>query len=372
MNIGVPLEVHGQEHRVGLNPFGVSRLVRKGFDVFVQHGGGADCHFTDEDYTKVGAQIVFSAEEAYQRGDIVCRISSLDDDEIDLIRPGSTICGFHHLAVKPKQIVEQLAAKEVNLIGWEITENELGRRPVLTAFSEIAGHMAIHTAAHLLEHDQGGRGVLLGRMPGITPATVVILGAGILGRTAAKLLGGLGAQVIVLDQDLARLRELTEFVPGNVVTAMTSHRNLARYTAIADVVIGAVLVPGGRAPFLVTEEMVKEMKEGSVILDLSIDQGGCVETSRPTHPVSPTFKLHGVTHYCVPNMTANVPRDASRALTLSSLPYLMALAEKGTEQALRDDPGLARGAYLFGGRVVNEQAAAALDLPYQDLADVLS
>jgi len=371
MNIGVPLETHGQEHRVGLNPHGVDRLRRHGFDVFVQHDAGADSHFSDADYSESGATIVFSAEEAYQRGDIVCRISALSDDEVDYVRPGSTICGFHHLAVRPKEMVHALAEKEVTMLGWEIVENDLGRRPILTTFSEIAGHLAVHTAAHLLEFDQGGRGVVLGLMPGITPATVVVLGAGTLGRTAATLLASLGAEVIVLDSELGRLRELTEMTERRIVTAIASHRDVSRFTAIADVVIGAVLVPGGRAPDLVTEEMVKNMKDGSVILDLSIDQGGCVETSRPTHPMSPTFKLHGVTHYCVPNMTANVPRDASRALTLSALPYVMEMAREGTEAAFRADPGLAKGLYMYKGKIVNEQAAAGLDLPYTPLESIL-
>jgi len=371
MNIGVPLETHGQEHRVGLNPHGVDRLQRHGFDVFVQHGAGADSHFTDEDFTDAGAIIVFSAEEAYQRGEIVCRISALSEDEVDYIRPGSTICGFHHLAVRPKKMVEALAEKEVTMLGWEIVENDIGRRPILTTFSEIAGHLAVHTAAYLLEFDQGGRGIVLGMMPGITPATVVVLGAGTLGRTAANLLSGLGAQVIVLDRELARLRELSEMTSGRIITAVASHRDVSRFTAIADVVIGAVLVPGGRAPFIVTEKMVKNMKEGSVILDLSIDQGGCVETSRPTHPMSPTYKVHGVTHYCVPNMTANVPRDASRALTLSAIPYVLEMASEGPDAALRADPGLAKGLYMYRGRIVNEQAATALDLPYTPLESVL-
>ena len=371
MSIGVPLETHGQEHRVGLNPHGVARLKRHGFDVFLQHGAGADSHFTDEDYTEAGGTIVFSAEEAYQRGDIVCRISALGDDEVDYVRPGSTICGFHHLAVRPKKMVEMLAEKEVTMLGWEIVENDLGRRPILTTFSEIAGHLAVHTAASLLEFDQGGRGIVLGCMPGITPATVVVLGAGTLGRTAALLLRGLGAQVIVLDRELSRLRELHESTEGQIITAIASHREVGRFTAIADVVIGAVLVPGGRAPFIVTENMVKNMKEGSVILDLSIDQGGCVETSRPTHPMSPTYQMHGVTHYCVPNMTANVPRDASRALTLSALPYVLEMEKEGPEAAFRADPGLAKGLYMYKGKIVNEQAAEGLDLPYMPLESLL-
>lgn len=371
MNIGVPFETLGMEHRVGLTPFGASRLTRMGREVYVQHKAGVDSHFLDEDYTAAGAQIVFSAEEVYQRAEIVCRIGALRPDELDLVPNGGTICGFHHFAMAPREVFEPLIEKEATLIGYELLEDEAGDRPVLIAFSEIAGGMVVHTAAHLLEHDSGGRGLVLGGAPGIPPATVVILGAGTLGRTAARRFIALGAHVIVLDAELPRLREVYSIMPG-VVTAIASHRNLGRFTAIADVVVGAVLVPGARAPYLVTEAMVKEMKEGSVILDLAIDQGGCVETSRPTHPEQPTYEMHGVTHYCVPNMTANVPRTASRALANAALPFVIELSKEGVEATLRADPGFAAGLSLYRGMVVNEQTARSLGVEHVPVHEALA
>ena len=372
MQIGVPKEIHRAEHRVGLTPFGVARLRRFGHEVFVQSGAGQDSHFSDEDYRDVGAQIVFDADEVFQRAEIVCRVGVLAPDEIRRLRPASTVCGFMHLAVAPKDVVGALSEKSITLIGWELVEDAEGDRPLLVAFSEIAGRMAVHTASHLLEHGSGGRGVILGGAPGIPPATVVILGAGTLGRNAAAQSLACGAHVIVLDASVARLRRTQDVLGSQVVTAIASERNLARYTAIADVLIGAVLIPGGRAPFLVTEEMVKKMKAGSAILDLSIDQGGCVETSRPTLPDHPTFTAHGVIHYCVPNMTTNVPRTASRALTIGALPWVMELAEKGVEAAVRNDSGLARGVYMFDGRVVNEAAAHALGVQHEELGRILA
>ena len=364
MNIGVPLETHSHEHRVGLTPLGVARLVNLGHHVYVQHGAGDDSHFHDDDYISAGADIVFDADEAYQRADFVCRVSPLDAEEAELVRPGSVVLGFHHLAVAPRDRVVSFQRRDVTLIGYEIIESGEGHRPVLTALSELAGHMAVHKAAQLLEHESGGRGIILGGTPGMAPATVVILGAGTVGRTAADIAVSCGAHVVILDTDLEKLREVMASVSDQIVTMIATPRTLGRFTAIADIFIGAVLIPGGRAPFLVTEEMVKKMKHGSVILDISIDQGGCVETSRPTPPDSPVFKLHGVTHYCVPNMTANVPRSASRVLMLAGLPYVVRLAGEGVEAAVRADPGLAAGVYMYEGRMVNEQAAHALGLEH--------
>jgi alanine dehydrogenase len=371
MQIGVPKEVHRVEHRVGLSPFGVARLANRGHQVFVQTGAGTDSHFTDEDYRAVGGQIVFDPDEVYQRADLICRVGPLAGDEIERLRPTSIVCGFHHLAVAPKELVAALSEKSITLIGWELVENAGGNRPILVAFSEIGGRMAVHTAAHLLERGSGGRGVILGGVPGIPPATVVVLGAGTLGRTAAAQSVACGAHVIVLDADVERLRSVHECLDGHVATAIASERNLDRYSGFADVLIGAVLIPGGRAPYLVTEDMVKRMRTGSVILDLSIDQGGCVETSRPTRPDHPTYTTHDVIHYCVPNMTTNVPRTASRALTIGALPWVMELAAGGLETAVRGDPGLARGVYMFDGRVVNEAAAHALGVKHEEIARLL-
>ncbi|MGD2114136.1 MAG: alanine dehydrogenase [Acidobacteriota bacterium] len=371
MIIGVPRETHRHEHRAGLTPSAVGRLTRLGHSVVIERGVGGDAHFADRDYERAGAQIVYNREEAYRRAEVVCRVGLLDPEDLDLLRPGSTICAFHHLAVTPRETVKRLMELELTLVGYEVVADRDGSLPVLVPFSEMAGQMAVHTAAHLLQNEAGGRGILLGEVPGVPPPTVLVLGAGTVGTAAARQASAAGAHVIVVDAELRRLRRLSAAVPG-VVTAVAGLDRLERFTAIADVVVGAVLVPGGRAPFLVTEDMVRAMKQGSVIIDVSIDQGGCVETSRPTTLGDPTFRVHGVTHYCVPNMTADIPRTASRALASAALPAVTLLAERGVDRALREEPGLARGAYLYRGALVHPRAAEALDLLLTPLEEALA
>ena len=360
MIIGVPREVHRHEHRVGLTPFAVSRLVQHGHAVCVETRAGEEAHFHDRDYERSGAQIVYTAEEAYRRADLVCRVGTVGADELDLLRPGSIVCGFQHLAVAPRDVITRLIDLGTTLISYELIRTDGEARPVLVPFSEMGGRLAIQLAAHYLQIEAGGRGVLLGNLPGVPPPTVLILGAGGVGRSAARLALAMGAHVIVLDEDLEKLAALTRCVGDQVVTALAAEERLAQYTPIADVVIGAVLIPGERAPFLVTEKMVRSMKKGSVIVDVSIDQGGCVETSRPTTLEDPTFEVHGVVHYCVPNMTASIARTASRALAHAALPYLLELAGKGLDRALAENGGLAAGTSLFRGRVVQSTLGHAL------------
>jgi len=328
-------------------------------------------HFADADYTAHGGQIVYNPEEAYQRADLVCTVGRLTAEEIELLRPESTVCGFLHLAVMPKAEIVQLQQKRVTLIGYEIVQNLEGRRAILVALSEIAGQMAIHTAARLLEHGAGGRGVLLGSVPGVPAATVMVLGAGTAGQAAARAALGVGAHVILLDADVERLRQAHQEMCGRPVTAMASERNLARFAQVADVVVGAVLNPGAKSPDLISEAMVKKMKPGSVIMDLSIDQGGCVETSRPTTLGDPTYVAHGVTHYCVPNMTAALPRTASRALTLAALPFVERLAN-GVDVALKAHPGLARGVYMYRGQIAHPHVARVVSEKHVELAQLLA
>lgn len=371
MIIGVPRETHRHEHRVALAPFAVARLVQQGHTVLVEKGAGEGAHFSDVDFQKAGAQVVYSSEEAFKRPDIVCRVSVLSTDEIALVKPGSTLCSFHHLAVAPRENVERLMALEATLIGYEIIRSAQGHLSVLLPLSEMAGQMAVHIAAYYLQNQPGGRGILVGNVPGVPPPTVLILGAGTVGRAAARQALASGCHVIVLDADMAKLRALNREAGAQAVTVVAGLTRLERYTAIADVVIGAVLVPGGRAPFIVTEEMVAAMKPGSVIIDVSIDQGGCVETSRPTTIDHPTFVSHGVIHYCVPNMTANVARTASRVLANALLPYVERLAGSGVEAALASDPGLAAGVYMYRGKVVNERLAQSLRMAATPLAGLL-
>ena len=362
MIIGVPRETHRHEHRVGLNPFGVTRLVQKGHTVFIETGSGEAAHFTDRNYQDAGGQIVYSPEEAYRRADIVCRVGMLSSDELDFLRSGSIVCGFHHLAVAPRDVIERLMELETTLVSYELVRAGTGYRPIMMPFSQMGGRMSVQIAAHYLQVEAGGRGVLLGNVPGVPPPTVLILGAGTAGRAAARQAAATGAHVIVLDENLRKLSTLNRELPNQIVTVLAAEERLDRYTPFADVIIGAVLIPGERAPFLVTEEMVRAMKPGSVIVDLSIDQGGCVETSRPMTPDHPTFKAHGVVHFCVPNVTANIPRTASRALANAALPYLVELADRGLDAALQEDLGLAEGTVLYCGKIANKRVGKSLDI----------
>jgi alanine dehydrogenase len=372
VNIGVPRETSRREHRVGLVPYSVARLVKAGHQVYVENGCGVESHFLDEDYSAAGASQVFRSDEVYQRSDLVCRVSALDTAQAELLRPGSAVAGFLHLGVIPGETLDVLRDKHVTAIGYDIIEDGRGRKPILQAFSELAGQMVVHKAAQLLEHAEGGRGIALGGIPGVPPATIVILGAGILGRAAAAMAVASGAHVIVLDDDIETLRAVLEATSGQAVTALSSERRLHQYTPIADVLIGAVSAHGGRTPCLVTEDMVQAMRPGSVILDLSIDEGGCVATSRPIPVGSPPYTVHEVIHYCVPNMTASIPRTASRALALSAIPFVFELAERGVEAALRSNPGLARGTYLHRGKVVHALAAETLGVEYTPLESLLT
>jgi alanine dehydrogenase len=371
MYIGVPRETHRHEHRVGLNPYGVRQLTHAGHTVVVESRAGEGAHFSDHDYEAAGARIVFSPEEAYQRADLVCRVGTLAPEEIDLLKPGSALCSFQHLAVMPKANVERLMGLEMTLIGYELIRDHLGDRPVLHPFSEMGGQMAVQLATYYLQNSAGGRGILLGEVPGVPPPTVLILGAGRAGRAAARRATAAGAHAIVTDVDIHQLRELHDTTQRRIPTVLQGPARLRQYTSIADVLIGAVLVPGARSPFVVTEEMVKAMKPGSVIVDLSIDQGGCVETCRPTTLSEPTFIKHGIVHYCVPNLTANVARTASRALANSALPYLVALADLGVAGAVESDPGLAEGLYLFRGKMVNRPAGDAVGVPVTPLEEMI-
>jgi alanine dehydrogenase len=367
MIIGVPKETLRHEHRVGLNPFAVLRLTQKGHEVVVQSGAGDGARFSTGDYEEAGARIVYGSDEIYRRADIVARVGALSGPEAEQLKPGSIVCCFHHLAIASREYVERLSRLGATLIGYEIIRNRRGALPVLVPLSTMGGLMAVQVAAHLLQNECGGRGVLLGNIPGVPPPTVLIVGAGTVGRTAARHALATGAHVITLDPDLHKLELLARELPVQAVTAIGALERLERYIPIADVVIGAILIPGARAPLVVTEKMVRAMKPGSVVIDVSIDQGGCVETSRPTTIADPTFVVHDVVHYCVTNMTANVARTASRALANAAYPYIEALAQKGLGRAVAEDPGLAEGVYLYHGRLVHAAAGEALGIPASPL-----
>ena len=371
MLIGVPRETARHERRVALTPWAVGHLTRLGHTVVVESGAGNEARFPDREYEASGAKVVYSREEAFKRADLVCGVALITAAELDLLRPDSVLCGFHHLAVAPRATVERLRELHISTVDYELVEDAEGARPLLTPMSEMAGEMAVYVAAHYLQNEEGGRGILLGAVPGIAPPTVVILGAGTVGRAAALRAEAIGAHVIMMDDRVEKLRSLKRCLGPQVVTQLATADRLERYTAIADVVIGAVLIPGARAPFLVTEDMVRRMRAGSVIIDVSIDQGGCVETSRPTTPDDPTFILHDVVHYCVPNMTASVARTASRALSDALLAPVGAMAAEGIEKALAADPGLAAGVSLYRGEVVHPHLARALGTAPRNLSTLL-
>ena len=371
MKFGIPKETGRHEHRVGLTPYGVSRIRGAGSEVIVEHDAGSDSRFADQAFIDTGATIAYRPEEIYGRSDLVCQVGKVTSDQAILMRAGSAVCGFMHVAVMPRETVAVLAERELTVLGWEIVEDEEGAHPVLRALSEIAGHMTMQWAADLLQYENGGRGIVLGNIPGIPPATVLILGAGAVGWTAARHALQTGAHVIVMDPDLSRLRRALEHGCAHAVTAVVSERNLRRFLPVADVLVGAVMGTPGREPYVVTEEMVKTMKPGSVILDLAIDHGGCVETSRPMTLDDPTFVVHGVIHCCVPNVTSNAPRTASRALALAAIPYLSGIAERGLEGALRSYRGLSRGIYLYRGVPVHPLAASALGAQPRRIEDLL-
>ena len=372
MVIGVPKEIHRQENRVGLSPFAVSQLTAEGHTVYVENGAGVPAHFTDRDFEEAGANIVYGPEEPYHRADLVCRVSRPSTEELDLLKPGNIVIAFQHLAVIPRGNVDRFLELEATLIGYEVITDDTGDFPVLNPFSEMAGQMAIPLATHYLQTTKGGRGILLGNVPGVPPATVLIIGAGTVGFAAARSALGDGAHVLVVDNDMSQLRSLSRDLIGRPHTAIATNERLARYSEIADVVVGAVLRPGARAPHLITEEMVKKMKPGSVVIDVSVDQGGCIATTRPTTLDRPTFMQHGVVHYGVPNMTANVPRTASRVLTNAALPYVKALARKGLKDALRDDSSLAGAVFTFEGKMVNEGLGEHFGIPSTRIEDLLS
>jgi alanine dehydrogenase len=372
MIIGVPKETLRHERRVGLTPDAAAHLRRLGHTILVQQDAGVGARFSNQEYERGGAQIVYGAEEAYLRADLVTRIGSMSVEDLELLKPGSTVCSFQHLAVAPRELIAGLIERQITAISYELIEDDAGSRPILTPFSEMAGMLAVHLAAYYLQSDSGGRGILLGNVTGIAPPTVVVLGAGIAGQTAACRAEASGAHVVVVDSDMSKLRTVAARCNGQVATANASLEPLEKYTARADVLIGAVLIPGSRAPILVTEEMVEGMPKGSVIVDLSIDQGGCVETSRPTTLDQPTFLVHDVVHYCVPNMTASIARTASQALTRAVLPQLEALAERGVARAATEDRTLAAGVVLYDGRLVHPQVAAAHGLPSTKLGALLA
>lgn len=359
MEFGIPREVREHEARVGLTPAGVGALVAAGHTVYVERNAGVGAGFSDEDYRRQGGKIVYSPDEAYGRAEIVVKVARPTADEYHRFRPGQTLLSFLHLAVASPDLLEALQTTAITAISWELVTTPDGRRPALQVMSEIAGRLAPVLAGSFLQTHRGGRGILLGGLPGVPPATVVILGAGELGTQAARAFRGLCAHVIVLDNNLTQLQKIDSRL-GGVVTMQATPHALRQAVAFADVLVGAVGVPGQRAPLLVTREMVRTMRAGSVILDFSVDNGGCVETTRPTTHHDPTYVVEGVIHFAVPNVPARVARTASYALTNAALPYLLTLGARGLWTALREIPDLSNGLVVREGRLVHAGVARSL------------
>jgi alanine dehydrogenase len=371
MNIGILKEDPRRERRVVLTPAGVQALMSSGHQVFVEKNAGEASHFSDEKYQAVGGSIVYSSDEVFGRSNLLLKISSLTESDCQKLVDSQTIFSFLHLAVAPTKVMDVLLQKRICAVGYELIEDENGDLPILQIMGEIAGQMTSNIAARFLESHNSGRGIVMGGITGIPPATVVIIGAGTVGQAAARMALGTGAEVIVLDKDLSRLRSLENRFNYRVMTSLANEYNIRKSLQFADVVIGAVLIKGERAPHVVTEDMVKSMKPGSIIIDVSIDQGGCFATSRPTTLESPTYVWHDVIHYCVPNMPANVSRTATFGLTNALLPYLQLIALKSLDGALRENHGLVQGVCTFKGVCTRGEIARRFEIGTYDVAKLL-
>ncbi len=347
MNIGIPKERRPFECRVGLSPAGVEILVQNGHKVFVEHEAGLEAGFSDADYEKSGARLVYSTEEAFGRGDLILKVSRPLKEELGWLRPGTILAGFLHLASARQDKIDILLEKKIASIAYEQIQAPDGSLPVLFPFSQIGGTMAAQIAARLLQNNWGGKGILMGGMPGVPPAEAVVLGAGVVGTYATQTFLGMGAHVTVIDRNLSALQRLWDRFP-NIVTMLSTKRNIERSVAYADVVVGAVLVPGQRTPVIVTRDMVRSMKPRSVIMDVSIDEGGCVETSRPTAHDRPVYIEEGILHYCVPNIPGTVARTATHAFVNAAMSYVTQIAALGAD-ALLTDPSIETAVNTYQG-----------------------
>jgi alanine dehydrogenase len=349
MNIGIPKETRPFEFRVGLSPAGVEILSQHGHKVYVEHEAGIGAGFHDQEYEKAGARLAYSAEEVFGRADLLLKVARPLKRELEWLKPGSILMGLLHLASAQMDKRGILLQKKVTAVAYEQITLSDGSLPVLRPLSQIGGAMAAQIAARLLQNNWGGKGILMGGLPGVPPAEAVVLGGGVVGTYATQMFLGMGAHVTLIDHNLAVLQRIADRFP-RIVTMISTKRNIERATAYADVVVGAVLAPGQRAPILITREMVRAMKPRSVIMDVSIDEGGCVETSRPTSHEHPVYIEEGILHYCVPNMPGVVARTATHAFVNSAMPYIMEVADHGIEQAMEENPAIEIAVNTHAGR----------------------
>ena len=363
MIIGVPKEIKNNENRVGMTPAGVAELVKRGHTVYVQATAGVNSGFSDEEYVAVGAKMLPTIEETYAIAEMIVKVKEPIEPEYKLIKKGQVLFTYFHFAAD-KELTEAMIQQEAVCIAYETVEKADRSLPLLIPMSEVAGRMSIQEGARFLEKPQGGKGKLMGGVPGVLPARVLILGGGIVGTNAAIIAAGMGAEVLIADINLPRLRHLSEVLPKNVKTLYSSAHNIMAELPTIDLVIGSVLIPGDKTPHLITCDMLKLMKPGTVLVDVAIDQGGCFETSHPTTHSDPVFEVDGIVHYAVANIPGAVPFTSTLALTNATLPYAIALAQKGWRKACEEDAALAKGVNMVGGKVTFKAVADVFGLPY--------
>lgn len=366
MVIGVPKEIKNNENRVGMTPAGVAELVKHGHTVYVQQTAGANSGFADEDYVNAGARMLPTIEEVYAAAEMIVKVKEPIAPEYKLIRRGQVVFTYFHFAAD-RALTEAMIESGGICIAYETVELPDRSLPLLIPMSEVAGRMSVQEGARFLEKPQGGKGKLLGGVPGVRPARVLILGGGIVGCNAAQMAAGMGAEVMITDINLPRLRYLSEVLPKNVKTLYSSEHNIRQELPTIDLVIGSVLIPGDKTPHLITRDMLRLMKPGTVLVDVAIDQGGCFETSHPTTHSDPTYVVDGIVHYAVANIPGAVPFTSTMALTNATLPYTIALADKGWQKACKDNSALALGVNVADGKVVYKAVADVFGLPYEEL-----
>ena len=371
MRIGVPKEIKSQENRIGLTPNSVKILTTNGNEVLVENNGGFEAGFDNDQYKKAGAKIVNKAEDIFNDAEIIVKVKEPLNNEIKMIRENQIVFTYLHLAAA-KELTEGLVKSKSVCIAYETVTDNNGRLPLLAPMSAVAGRMSIQAGAHSLEKNQKGRGLLLGGAPGVDPATVVILGGGIVGENAALIATGMKSKVYIVDKSIKRLEELKEIFGDSIIPKVSEKTDLKRLISECDLLIGGVLIPGAKAPKLVTKDMLKLMKRGSVIVDVAIDQGGCVETSKPTTHANPTYIVDDIVHYCVANMPGGVPRTSTIALNKATLPFLSKLADKGYEKALREDQNFLEGLNIFKGQVTYKAVAEVFGYKYVSPSEALT
>lgn len=366
MIIGVPKEIKNNENRVAVTPAGVAEFKKNGHAIYIQSQAGAGSGFSDEEYTKAGATILPTIEEVYAIAEMICKVKEPIASEYALIKENQLLFTYFHFA-SSEELTHAMIERKSVCLAYETVEKTDRSLPLLVPMSEVAGRMAIQEGAKYLEKPMGGRGILLGGVAGVKPANVLVLGGGIVGTQSAKMAAGLGANVTIMDVSLPRLRYLEDVMPANVDTVMSNEYNIREAIKLSDLIIGAVLIPGAKAPHLITREMLKEMRPGTVLVDVAVDQGGCIETCKPTTHENPTFEIDGIVHYCVANMPGAVPYTSTLALTNATLPYAIQLANKGWEKACRENEELAKGLNVVSGEVVYKGVSDAWDLPLSDV-----